>query len=1684
MRINHNIPALYAQNALAVTDAALQKTIRRLSTGLRINSAADDAAGLALSEKMESQIRGLQRAARNAQDGISLIQTAEGALSEVHSILHRMRELSVQAANETLTAGDRQFIQLEIDALKKEIDRIASTTQFNKKRLLDGSFNFLGSSSDQFVRLLQSGAAPPLSGETVSGNYRISVSAQAGKAEILKSGILYATSGTRSLANGVSYTDQDKTQIRNVGAVNLAAGVYSLETREVPFGGTIFLENGVTITKSPSETHGVESLVAPGINAAEEKVPYGEYYFRATDTVPFMATYDLNADGSGAVASVSPPTGDYFRTQNSTSAPSNGTYGDRAVNASMEFNEKAAGTTTRYDTLLWNNADSSNIDNSDYASSYVDQGTAGSLLIPRNGYEYNMFTTFDVIVYDRWRLASNIGNISTTTYQDTANNTEYYLYASAAVTITIDGVSFDAGDDIETIQYKLQQGGVSTTWVTDPNFDASDPKTSGQFTYNPTTITVSVAVGVPSIYCYGLDSSRPYTAPDAATRDNYINLRYNDLLNNISNTVEYYVNNYGFLGSGARLSVQSYTSSGGMAGNAGTMTYTINNDSKVNFTSDERMARDRIYVLASYQGVDSNTGQIVEGSASATAYVGFAKGAEFSDLRMAYASVNFDSLMEQGDDSGNPPYDNGRDKNPPVNSKIASWSSSGVGIYTFDFATYTSPALSTAADVITAQTAIQNSNRVGRNTNIEGDDDYAWPKIDYVFKDGVLDGKDVTLPQLYRGNYGYTYTYSDGSTYTYNAGPSRYSLYHNFTINGGFQTSANALAYGFRRSSDPVPEDGYTVDPKEDFKAKAFYGTNTTSYFDKAGNPDDYFKTIAVWAQENSNAALAFRYRGLDANGFHVFDVGVKGYEANGDEFDYEVKGATVDTAAPKLWLDDGSGGDGSIHFDNFEMNWAELTVGDAFIVNVSAAAFFVNQDTDAAATGFVALDKTNLTDFSWGTDTVTTSGQPQGNAQMGAASEYRFIDGANEGKKIELLSYFVDPIDGADEELGIQKQGFEMTFSFGGLQPSQGTKSEMQDRTTADVYAYAGPPDKNIGRTIFAEVNYVGSSDPKAAAVVGSYFFRDLQKTHDQAVGVTDFIRKVEYNEKAEWNGSLLFDVVDIAQGHGIRFRVQGHLYDGDGNYRYAEDHDLWLYPGENNNLLLFAGDRYEGLNSAPEFAGLLFDTIELAGDTHRFSVGDRFTLSLAADARVTDPSGSDWDELNLTSDGLGTGYPMTWRFREGVLDNAGTELRLFQVDSRPQTPNGTDVRSNAVMDGVFYLAADDFHNGATTGEMATGSDTPRTVKRAAEFAVGEARGFDARLAHYYTKLKDIGNFYDASGNFLLSVPQQLEIRQGNESVFVTIHGEMEVKDLVEALAGAIYRMGGQYLMEKFPGGMMFLSGNVVGKDHSEGFHDETHLAEWFNWERRESAYETVPGTFVVRSYKTGADGEYRFLADDGLLNALAFVTIQNSEENVYNVTARDAHDETIVASATIRSGETVDELLPGDAALKFDSASGVRRIVYNEETGRYDFEMESAYDVFVHIAANDMMLQTGANEGETLHMRLRSASSSSLGLDRLYVTDAARAKRTITILDSAIGRVSSMRAALGACQNRLEHTIGSLSVTQTNMTSSKSRIADADYAQEMMNFTRLSILSQSGMAFMAQARALPQNILSLTGP
>ena len=222
--INTNISSLTAQRNLAMNQTSLSTSVARLSSGLRINSAKDDAAGLAISERFTTQIRGLNQAARNANDGISLAQTAEGAMSGAGNILQRVRELAVQSANATNSAGDRQALQQEVTQLVAELDRISQTTEFNGQRLLDGTFGTqqfqVGANSNQTITTSTANLRT-----NVYGNNQLL--AAGGAATLAAFGANSTTAGTLSINGGLGSVSvavtANSTAKSNADKINLAA---------------------------------------------------------------------------------------------------------------------------------------------------------------------------------------------------------------------------------------------------------------------------------------------------------------------------------------------------------------------------------------------------------------------------------------------------------------------------------------------------------------------------------------------------------------------------------------------------------------------------------------------------------------------------------------------------------------------------------------------------------------------------------------------------------------------------------------------------------------------------------------------------------------------------------------------------------------------------------------------------------------------------------------------------------------------------------------------------------------------------------------------------------------------------------------------------------------------------------------------------------------------------------------------------------------------------------------------------------------------------------------------------------------------------------------------------------------------------------------------------------------------
>lgn len=240
MVIQHNLTAMNANRQLGITTSGQAKSSEKLSSGYRINRAGDDAAGLKISEKMRSQIRGLNKASTNAQDGVSLIQTAEGALNEAHSILQRMNELAVQGANDTNQSIDRDAINQELTALTAELDRISSTTQFNKQNLLDGSFT---------GRQLQVGA-------NQNQKITINIAAMNAKAIGIKSVTVAAMSGYFT-TNEVVQNTKAKASATIRGSIYDIAAKNAVLTTGLSVNGTdkyFETPNGTRVTLSTSAT--------------------------------------------------------------------------------------------------------------------------------------------------------------------------------------------------------------------------------------------------------------------------------------------------------------------------------------------------------------------------------------------------------------------------------------------------------------------------------------------------------------------------------------------------------------------------------------------------------------------------------------------------------------------------------------------------------------------------------------------------------------------------------------------------------------------------------------------------------------------------------------------------------------------------------------------------------------------------------------------------------------------------------------------------------------------------------------------------------------------------------------------------------------------------------------------------------------------------------------------------------------------------------------------------------------------------------------------------------------------------------------------------------------------------------------------------------------------------------------
>lgn len=295
--INTNVASLNAQRNLSTSQSSLNTSIQRLSSGLRINSAKDDAAGLAISDRMNSQIRGMNQATRNANDGVSMAQTAEGALSSSGDMLQRIRELAVQSSNSSNSASDRKALQTEVSQLTSELNRIASTTEFNGTKLLDGSMgtaNFqVGANANQLISMTGSNFSTSVYGNnTTTTDGQIDTGAIVGGAKAM---VINGSQGTAEVDISANSTAKDAAAAINNKSAD--SGVTATATTSVGFQGTAGVAYTLALGSDNSTDISVAFKIGSGTGTADDYAAAISAFNAQSAKTGVTASYDADAKG-------------------------------------------------------------------------------------------------------------------------------------------------------------------------------------------------------------------------------------------------------------------------------------------------------------------------------------------------------------------------------------------------------------------------------------------------------------------------------------------------------------------------------------------------------------------------------------------------------------------------------------------------------------------------------------------------------------------------------------------------------------------------------------------------------------------------------------------------------------------------------------------------------------------------------------------------------------------------------------------------------------------------------------------------------------------------------------------------------------------------------------------------------------------------------------------------------------------------------------------------------------------------------------------------------------------------------------------------------------------------------------------------------------------------------------------
>jgi len=511
--------------------------------------------------------------------------------------------------------------------------------------------------------------------------------------------------------------------------------------------------------------------------------------------------------------------------------------------------------------------------------------------------------------------------------------------------------------------------------------------------------------------------------------------------------------------------------------------------------------------------------------------------------------------------------------------------------------------------------------------------------------------------------------------------------------------------------------------------------------------------------------------------------------------------------------------------------------------------------------------------------------------------------------------------------------------------------------------------------------------------------------------------------------NASVLFEVIGVnTSAKQVTFRGVSYVLDKNGNLE--------------NKVVesIVVGTAGTVLNSSVLGVKLYLSGIA-QGNITNAKIGSKLVYQVQASAASDDVKAS-WTFKVDSAWSLGwkmtsNSITMNFVFNKTGINNKTVHFRTFYLNNQ---------------NGQVYEGDISTRFGALSTALAAGSATGASFTAA---YVGQVAADDVML-------RDLDRFWDSNGRFLLEDPQTITLIQGDGTkASVTLYATDTIRDVKEKLNAAIRDQLGQ--------------GQYVSSDADKFV---TYVSEG---DDKANTPEALAGTFVIRSVIAGTNGDIAFAGDEDVIKALSLSVIQDSKENEFRVSVQDAHSGATVASNTKVTGNMLIGIVHPNVDVEFDPMADVA-IKWNDNTKQFELSAkDGTYETYLHLADNSTVFQIGANESEDMGVDIGNMSSRALGINKVLVTDRDSATRSITIIDSALDKVSNQRAKLGAYQNRLEHTINNLTTASQNLTAAESRIRDLDMAQEMMNFTKLQILMQAGNAMLAQANTLPQAVLQL---